>query len=199
MCAKGSKFSKRFKRIGIFSGRVLYRYNGGKYLRARTSKSTLRHVLLREVNDKRDSVLSGQATRGPPALSRVVATIGGRSLLYVRVIRRVNRGLKERVTKLVDVFGPRLMVVKNALSSAKSCVIRPVGATVEGCSLGLIGGSTAIAISGLGSGTKMIKTYVLTQDEVFRVWGSRYRRGKVSGRCAGGTAVVYGGVRGTDR
>ncbi len=170
ICSKGSKFSKRFKRVDTFSGRVLYRYNGGNYLRARISKSTLREVLVREIGDNRASVLSRHVREGSDlvALSRVMSTMEGRSPLYVRVLRKVNRGLKGRVTKLVGVFGPRLVVVKKALSLARSCVARPVEATMEGCSLGLMGESSIVDISELGSGTNMIKTYVLTHGEVFR-------------------------------
>lgn len=138
-------------------------------MRARISKTTLRHVLLRRVGGNRGSVVSG-AGGGlrSLALSSVVSTMGGRSLLYVRLIRRVKIGLNHRMTKLVGVFGPRLIVVNNTLSHANSCLARPVAATVQGCALGLVGHSSIVMRSGLGRETKVVNTYVLSHDGLFR-------------------------------
>lgn len=137
------------------------------------SNETLGEGLARGVLTNGPSVLSsGMLGRGRRlALRSVVSTVTGRSMLDLTALRRVTSRLNGRLTNVVGVFGPRVLIVNKRVSIANSCLALPIGVKVGGCSLGIVGRSSRVIASRLGSRTNIVKTYLVTQRGLLAVWG----------------------------
>lgn len=150
-CGK-SGFAGEFGHVYGFDNQIICRCGKRGCNETEISGQALQRNLVRRIRDGESSILSQRVLSSdkPLLLSEIMDAVAREDVLCIDVIEQIGLKLGEKISGLINVFNPDLVVVGGELAMTGDYLLNPMRVTVNKHSIHLVSQDTRICQSALG-------------------------------------------------